>query len=162
MSSQPIIHPTDFLSDSKAALKFASILARHLQAKLLIVHVASPVGSPLAAGGVGAGFPIMGTVPDPTSTSALPKEHEALRDDLLAISPTEANVEYHHLLLEGAPATEIVKAAERLNASQIVMGSHGRSGLARVLVGSVAESVLREAPCPVTVVRAQKNFGDSQ
>ncbi|KAF0104000.1 MAG: UspA domain-containing protein [Rhodospirillaceae bacterium] len=55
----------------------------------------------------------------------------------------------------GAPHTEIVKAAKDLPADLIVIGSHGRGGIKRVLLGSVAESVMRNAPCPVLVVRAK-------
>jgi len=57
---------------------------------------------------------------------------------------------------EGVPAEEIVKAAEEWSADLVVIGSHGRGALGRVLLGSVAESVMRHAPCPVLVVRAKK------
>lgn len=56
----------------------------------------------------------------------------------------------------GKPATEIVKAAKEWPADAIVIGSHGRGGVTRLLLGSVAEGVMRHAPCPVLVVRAQK------
>jgi nucleotide-binding universal stress UspA family protein len=55
---------------------------------------------------------------------------------------------------EGPPAAEIVKAARRWQADLIVIGSHGRRGIRRALIGSVAEAVVRQAPCPVLVVRA--------
>ncbi len=54
---------------------------------------------------------------------------------------------------DGVPADEIVNAAERLGADLIVMGTHGRRGLSRAVLGSVAEKVLRRAPCPVLTVR---------
>jgi nucleotide-binding universal stress UspA family protein len=56
-------------------------------------------------------------------------------------------------LREGPPAREIVAAAREWNADLIVLGTHGRSGLARVVMGSTAEAVVRHAPCPVVVVR---------
>lgn len=59
----------------------------------------------------------------------------------------------------GVPATEIVKAAKDWPADLIVIGSHGRSGLERAIVGSIAEAVMRHAPCPVLVVRAQEGAG---
>ena len=59
-------------------------------------------------------------------------------------------------LVQGDPATEIVKAALEWPADIIVIGSHGRAGISRVLLGSVAEAVTRHAPCPVLVVRARK------
>jgi nucleotide-binding universal stress UspA family protein len=58
-------------------------------------------------------------------------------------------------LLRGVPGTEIVKAAREWPADLIVIGSHGRSGMQRALLGSVAEAVMRHAPCPVLVVRAK-------
>ncbi|MFN8515911.1 MAG: universal stress protein [Thermomicrobiales bacterium] len=57
------------------------------------------------------------------------------------------------LLREGAPASDIVAAAQEWQADLIVVGTHGRGGLGRLVLGSVAESVLRDAPCPVLVVR---------
>lgn len=56
---------------------------------------------------------------------------------------------------QGPPGSEIVKAAKEWGADLIVIGSHGRHGITRALVGSVAEAVMREAPCPVLVVRAK-------
>jgi nucleotide-binding universal stress UspA family protein len=56
---------------------------------------------------------------------------------------------------EGSPGQEIVKAAKDWPADMIVIGSHGRSGLGRVLLGSVAEAVMRHAPCPVLIVRGR-------
>lgn len=59
-------------------------------------------------------------------------------------------------ILTGSPATEIVKAAREWPADVIVIGSHGRRGVPRVLLGSVAEGVMRHAPCPVLVIRAKE------
>ena len=56
----------------------------------------------------------------------------------------------------GSPGAEIVKAAKEWEADLVVVGSHGRRGVTRALVGSVAEAVMREAPCPVLVVRAKQ------
>ena len=56
----------------------------------------------------------------------------------------------------GQPYVEIVNEAKRLNTDLIIMGTHGRTGLSHVLIGSVAEKVLRLAPCPVMVLRSKK------
>lgn len=58
-------------------------------------------------------------------------------------------------LENGAPAAEIVKTAKEWPADIVVMGGHGRAGMERVLLGSVAETVVRQAPCPVLIVRVQ-------
>ncbi|HTU81831.1 MAG TPA: universal stress protein [Candidatus Acidoferrales bacterium] len=68
----------------------------------------------------------------------------------------ERGVACHGETLLGDPKTEIVEYAKRLEPSAIVIGTHGRSGLRRVLMGSVAESVLRRAPCPVITVRQHR------
>ncbi len=62
----------------------------------------------------------------------------------------------------GKPASEIVKAAKEWRADLIVIGSHGRQGIPRALLGSVAEAVMRHAPCPVLVIRAKSNLCDRQ
>jgi nucleotide-binding universal stress UspA family protein len=67
--------------------------------------------------------------------------------------PTDPAVPYEHRMLTGTPANEIARLAQQEQAELIVMGSHGRGGLARLLVGSVAEIVMRKAPCPVLIVK---------
>jgi nucleotide-binding universal stress UspA family protein len=62
----------------------------------------------------------------------------------------------HHVFLEGDPATEIVRYARDAGMDVIVMGTHGRTGVDRLLMGSVAEQVLRGAPCSVMVVKIPK------
>jgi nucleotide-binding universal stress UspA family protein len=58
-----------------------------------------------------------------------------------------------HWIFQGDPATEILAAAEKIKCDLIVMGTHGRTGLGRLLMGSVAEQVVRKAPCPVLTVK---------
>lgn len=77
------------------------------------------------------------------------QEARALLDDLGARAGGTAR----EFLTEGSPGDEIVAAAKSFGADLIVIGSHGRTGITRVLMGSVAEAVMRHAPCPVLVVR---------
>jgi universal stress protein A len=72
-----------------------------------------------------------------------------LRRMLQAVVPTDPNVPCEHRLITGDPSTAIAKLAEEEHADLIVMGTHGRTGLTRLLMGSVAEAVVRRAPCPV-------------
>jgi hypothetical protein len=72
---------------------------------------------------------------------------------LRQIVPPVSDVAYEHKMLTGTPAEGIVRFAEEVQADFIVMGTHGRTGLFRVLMGSVAEAVVRKAPCPVLTVR---------
>lgn len=133
-----IVCPTDFSDRAAPALELATALARDYSAKLVLVHVTTP---PVQAvgGGVLVGVPV--------DSSA-----EAAHLDTVRVA--DRRVEVRRLTVVGHPATEIVRLAQEEGADLIVMGTHGRGGLARVLVGSVAEAVLRHAPCPVLTVRA--------
>jgi nucleotide-binding universal stress UspA family protein len=75
------------------------------------------------------------------------------RDQLEQIRPANPAIPVIHVLLEGDAATEIVRYAREAGVDRIVMGTHGRTGTERLLMGSVAEKVLRDAPCSVLVVK---------
>jgi len=134
MHAKKILFPTDFSTLSDSALQYATTLARDMGAKLVIVHIEEPPAA------YGAGEMYYG-IPDP-DTAALTKMLDAVR-------PTDATVPFEHRLVTGEPATEIVELAKEEGVDLIVMGTHGRTGLGRLLMGSVAESVVRRAPCPV-------------
>jgi len=134
MKAKKIVFPTDFSHCGDAALKLATSLARDTGATLLIVHVEEP---PVAYGG---GEMYYG-VPDPAS--------EDLLRMLKEVVPTDPAVPCEHLLATGDPSSAIAKLAAEEGADLIVMGTHGRTGLTRLLMGSVAEAVVRRAPCPV-------------
>jgi len=73
---------------------------------------------------------------------------------LEAVKPSDPTVAFTHRLTMGDPASEIVRIAVEEGAEMIGLGTHGRSGMTRMLMGSVAEAVVRRAPCPVLVYRA--------
>jgi nucleotide-binding universal stress UspA family protein len=139
MKAKKILFPTDFSHCSDAALEYAATLARDTGATLLIVHVEE---HPLAYGG---GEMYYGA-PEPDSAT--------LRDMLSKVVPKNGGVKYEHRLLMGEPAQAIVDFASSEGVDLIVMGTHGRTGLRRLLMGSVAEVVVRKAPCPVLTFRA--------
>lgn len=138
MSAKVIVFATDFSSASDAGLDYASRLAKERGDKLLIVHVEEP---PFAYGGGDLYY----GVPEPDSS--------ALARMLGELKPTQQGVEYEHRLLVGAPATELVRLAAEVDAEFIVIGSHGRRGVSRLILGSVAEAVMRSATCPVLVLK---------
>src|SRR5205807_10460837 len=82
-----------------------------------------------------------------------PAEAAYWRELLEQIRPANPNIPVRHVFLEGEPATEIVRYARESGVDRIVMGTHGRTGTERLLMGSVAEKVLRDAPCSVLVVK---------
>ena len=139
MSATKILFPTDFSTMGQAALELATSLARERDAKLMIVHVEEP---PMAYGGGELYYGIE----EPN--------REQLQKMLSEVLPTDPAVGYEHRLVIGSPATAIVYLAERENVAMIVMPTHGRTGLTRVLMGSVAEEVVRKAKCPVLTVKA--------
>ncbi len=139
MKAKKILFPTDFSESSDAGLKYAASLARDTGAKLIIMHVEEPAA---AYGGAGDVF------------YATPEIDEAtLRQRLEAVVPSDKSIQFEHRLVTGDPSTEIVRLAEEDNVDLIVMGTHGRTGLVRLLMGSVAEAVVRRAPCPVFTLK---------
>ena len=138
MARPIILVPTDFSTASDAALPQAEALAKQKSASLLILHVEEP---PLA---YGSGELYYG-LPEPNSERIL----KMLED----VRPADQTVAFTHRLAMGDPASEIVRIAAEEGVEMIVLGTHGRSGLTRMLMGSVAETVVRRAPCPVLVYR---------
>lgn len=134
MNMKRILFPTDFSHSGDAALAYATSLARDTGAKLLIVHVEEP---PAAYGGGELYYGL----PEPA--------HDELRRMLDEVVPDDPTVGYEHRLVSGDPASAIVNLAEMEEVELIVMGTHGRSGISRLLMGSVAEVVVRKARCPV-------------
>jgi nucleotide-binding universal stress UspA family protein len=139
MNARKILFPTDFSTTGQTALELATSLARDRGAELIIAHVEEP---PMAYGGGEFYYGI--EMPD----------RKELEKMLSKVVPTEPSVGYEHRLVIGSPATAIVYLAEKENAELIVMPTHGRTGLMRVLMGSVAEEVVRRATCPVLTVKA--------
>jgi len=133
-----ILHATDYSDLSHPAFEMACSLARDFGAELVICHVSPP---PIAAGANGV------IVDIPTG------EAEQLRARLEKVKPDDPRLSVTHQLLRGDPASEIVRFAAEAGIDLIVLGTHGRGGLSRLLIGSVAEHVLRKAPCPVVTVK---------
>ena len=132
-----VLYATDFSSYSNQAYFHAVALAENHGASLTVLFVLSPgVAAPEAGG---------------------PAEDRSYwQEQLEQIRPINENITTRHVLLEGDPAEEIVEHARESNTDLIVMGTHGRTGLERLLMGSVAEKVMREAPCSVLVVKLPK------
>jgi nucleotide-binding universal stress UspA family protein len=132
-----ILHPTDFSEPSRYAFELACNLARGLSARLVLVHV----GTPPAVVGHAVLMPV------------LAKEQEELEERLQQLTASDGNLGVEHRFEQGDPASEILRVAHESRADLIVMGTHGRTGLGRLLMGSVAEQVVRQALCPVLTVR---------
>jgi nucleotide-binding universal stress UspA family protein len=135
-----ILYPTDFSSYSNQAYFHAVALAENHKASLTILFVYSPrFGVPEKAGR------------GETDRNYWQKQLEQIR-------PIDPTIPVQHVVLEGDPATEIVLHAKEAGIDLIVMGTHGRTGLERFLMGSVAEKVMRDASCSVLVVKLPKGI----
>jgi len=138
MFAHRILVPIDFSPYSDAALALATSLARDGGGTLVLAHVEV---IPISA----AGGEYLYAIPEPPT--------EELLDKLEHVTPPDSHVPVEHRLLAGDPADAIIRLAESDNIDLIVMGTHGRRGLRRLLMGSVAEAVVRAAPCPVLTVK---------
>jgi nucleotide-binding universal stress UspA family protein len=139
-----ILCPMDFSATSRHALEHAVAVGRWYGSHITAVHVISPAfvpGPPI----VFTGFP--GPMPADVDRSAIEAK---LREWLQPA--TEAGLQTDILLVDGNPAPRILECATSLPADLIVVGTHGLGGVERFLLGSVAERVLRKAPCPVLTV----------
>jgi nucleotide-binding universal stress UspA family protein len=134
-----ILHPTDFSPQSAHAYQLACALARDYRARLVLLHVHPPE----IVYGEGYVLP-----PDP---AVVLKE---LEQELDHLPPPDPGIRVDRVFKEGDPVTDILATARETGCDLIVMGTHGRTGVGRLLMGSVAEAVLRRAPCPVLTLKA--------
>lgn len=140
-----ILVPVDFSGCSKKALQYAVPFAKQFEASLVLLHVVQPY----------IPVPEMTTV-DTSMVEAGMRESGAkalarLKKSIAAKVPVET------ALRVGSPHLEISKAVPELSIDIIILSTHGRTGLAHVFMGSVAERVVRHAPCPVLVVREHEH-----
>ncbi len=130
-----ILYPTDFSSYSNQAYFHAVGLAETYGASLTVVYVHTP-GSP--------------------------GEKSHWQSQLEQVRPANPKIPVSHVLLEGDPATEIARYAADAGIDVIVIGTRGRTGVDRLVLGSVAERVMRESPCSVLVVKLPKGVGGAE
>ena len=142
-----ILHASDFSPASRPAFRRALDLARANRASLTVVHVYSAFIPVMGEGYVG------GQVYDKILADI---RTDALRRlGRLVAQARKKGVRAKGLAMEGIPHDRIVRAARSTRADLIVLGTHGRSGLGRVFLGSVAARVVTLAPCPVLTIRAK-------
>lgn len=140
-----ILYPTDFSSYSNQAYFHAIALAKTHGASVTVLFVYNP---------------------DTTSTPGTHGDESAARrywqEQLEQIRPLDPHIAVSHVLLQGDPASEIVRYVRDAGIDLVVMGTHGRTGVERLLLGSVAEKVLRDAHCSVLVVKLPRGMPVAQ
>jgi len=148
MQIRTILMPTDFSEYAEHAFTWALEMAADWQARLVLFYAATPI-SPLA-------FPDSVYLPELRRLEAdMLADAEKRMSEFVGKKESSAVVVETRVVV-GEPIYEICQAVGREQADLIIMGSHGRTGLSHVLLGSVAERVIRHASCPVLVVRKPK------
>src|SRR5438034_839019 len=139
-----ILHATDFSSSALPALRQAVAMARRWRARVILLHVMTPP-SPFVSDGI----------PPSSYDELLAIARRATKRRLAAMLARvrRKGVAASAVFAEGLPADEVLRTARRQRADLLVLGTHGRTGLRRALMGSVAERVVSQARCPVLTVR---------
>ena len=143
MATQHLLVPVDCSENAQQALEYAIRLASKLEARLTLLHVIQAL--PLGGGDMGVTVPY-------TYLEVLEAEI-ARRMQACLERVTAVGLEGESIIVKGVPFQEILETAKTQQVDLIVMGTFGRTGLQHLLLGSVAEKVVRLAPCPVLVVR---------
>lgn len=137
MNIKRILCPIDFSDFNEVTNQYASVLASASAAEIIYLHVAIP------------------EIPYGTTVYVdLEQDEERCRERLETIKPTIEGIQASHVVEFGTPANQIVTYAKEHDIDLIIMGTHGRTGLKRALMGSVAEVVVRKAECPVLALKS--------
>jgi nucleotide-binding universal stress UspA family protein len=145
LETRRILVPIDFSESGRVIFDYALDVARDRGAEVLLLHV---VGIPVAPFD-----PAYGVAADPRLLLELQAGAEKGLADLAATVRPGDRVAVRTKVVTGAPSREIVREAREGGADLVVIGTHGRTGLRHVFLGSVAENVVRLCPCPVLTVR---------
>jgi nucleotide-binding universal stress UspA family protein len=143
-----ILHATDYSKASERALQEAVDFAKQNNAELVVVHVIQPVVPYVAGEDIGAAELYV-------KLEESTKQEAQASMNKLTQRLERLGVKVKSLLLKGAPADQIVKAAKNRKADMIVIGTHGRTGLSKLFMGSVASRVISMAQQPVLTVRGR-------
>jgi nucleotide-binding universal stress UspA family protein len=149
MHIRSILLPTDFSECAECALPYATQLAHQSGAKLICLYVVEPMMPPVGYAPVAEPLPAVDVSEQLQQSAARELPKLATREECAGLTVEE-------LIVHGEAAAEIVRVARERDVDLIVISSHGRTGLGRMLFGSTAESVVRHAHCPVLVVKPKE------
>jgi nucleotide-binding universal stress UspA family protein len=134
-----ILHPTDFSESARYAFELACMLARAPGARVIALHVAVP--------------PVVMYDESGERLPVVEDYRQAAREELSQLQASDPRVRIERRLDEGEVAAAILRAVEEVRPDLVVMGTHGRTGLDRLVIGSVAADVMRKSPCAVAAVQ---------
>lgn len=142
-----ILVPVDFSENSKKSLRYAIPLAAQFKASITVIYVVEPAVFPSDFG--------FGQMSFPDVEKEMYEKAEQELNDL--IKDLKSNVVLKAEVKSGIPFVEVTSYADQENIDLIVLATHGRTGVEHILFGSTAEKIIRKAPCPVLVVRAEEH-----
>jgi len=142
MNIKAILLATDFSDCSDVASRYAVSLARDSGARLHFVHVIDSQSYGSHSGGL------------------LDQNDSLMKEMLNEIAADEPGLKFESHLLGGDPADEIVEYVKDKQVDLVVVGTHGRTGMSRLLMGSVAQALMRNAPCPVLTVKSTERIAE--
>ena len=150
MQLKRILVPVDFSQHSFDALEYAVALGKSFNPEIVLLFALEPAQFAAAGHAYGGALPV-------NVEMLMAEQRQLAKADLAKLEKSLAkrNVRVRALVAEGTPYRTIVDTAERLRADLVAMGTHGRSGLPRFFMGSVAEMVVRHCQCPVLTVRGR-------
>ena len=140
-----LLVPTDFSPCAERAVERAISMAKAEEKALLFLHVIVP---PSYTFDLALGYPLLNETLRPAARQQLAR---------LVKQAKEAGVSAESLVFEGLPSVKIVEIAKERRAELLLMGTHGRTGLSKFLIGSTTDEVVRRAPCPVLIIRDQQH-----
>ena len=155
--NKPILVPVDFSSNSEAALVNAAELAEKLGSDLVILHIVHDLNEAPGYYAVKGRGKQMRRMEDVAAEMLDEFFHKMQKNYSGLVALKNATT----MLVVGLPVNRILESAEKINARMIVMGSQGRTGLARAMLGSKAEQVVRLAELPVMIVKDKKDQEES-
>jgi nucleotide-binding universal stress UspA family protein len=138
-----ILTPTDFSDHAHDALSYAAVLSQKFEAPLVLLHVYASAVIPVPGGYVMVSAAELADLRLRLTEGLDLEKQRAIDQGAVAVETA---------LTEGTPWQQIVSAADEHDCDLIVIGTHGRTGLSHLIIGSVAEKVVRKAPCPVLTV----------
>jgi universal stress protein A len=145
-----ILCPTDFSEPSYKALEAANQLAKHFDAEIILIHILSPVFV----------YPAVALTPGLAKTSEISdvdRDEMAYRSLSMTLKDrVDESIKSRSIMGKGNPAEEITRSAKEEKVDVIVIGTHGFTGWRHLILGSVAEKVVRLATCPVITIPAHK------
>jgi universal stress protein A len=145
-----ILCPIDFSEVSLSALRLATALRELFDARLILIYVVEPIVAP-------SDFTFGPMTSGDVEERLVERSRQSLEEVVASLEVPREKIQSR--VEHGRASQEIVRVASEEKADVIVMGTHGYTGMAHVLLGSTAERVLRRAPCPVLTVRAQNKGG---